>query len=457
MKTSINLRCPKCRTALRYEEKTNGYVCGNGCEYPVVDDIPRFVPAETYASSFGLQWRTFRRTQLDSFTGTSISRDRLVRLVGGSLQIFRNREVLEAGCGAGRFTELMLRAGARVFAADISSAVEANYLNCRNFENYFVCQGDMVNLPVEPGQFDIVFCAGVIQHTPRPEETMAKLCSYVRPGGLLIMDHYTYTYPVTLSRKILRAFLTKRSPRFSMAFCTATVRVLWPLHRLSFALRWLPKMHRIRYGFLGLSPVVDYQGDHPQLGPELLFHWALLDTHDTVTDRFKHLRTAKEIQDHLGNCGMVDLDVVYGGNGVEARARKPVDHERADEQTSSLIDHLDGYVKFDWDSFELKRPFRKVQGYAWLAELPEYQDSADCAEYPLRSPLFLDEDRANVGPGHSSHFDIIGRGQGRYSHWGEGVIFSSSDNTDPNANGRNYSIRVRRASRSTDSAMKAQS
>jgi 2-polyprenyl-3-methyl-5-hydroxy-6-metoxy-1,4-benzoquinol methylase len=148
----------------------------------VVDNIPRFVDPENYAASFGLQWNEYRTTQLDTYTGTSISADRLTRLVGGSLNIFNGKKVLEAGCGAGRFTEVMLAANAQVFAVDVSSAVEANYMNCRNYPNYFVCQADIRALPLQPEQFDVVVCIGVIQHTPDPEVTMATLCSHVRPG-----------------------------------------------------------------------------------------------------------------------------------------------------------------------------------------------------------------------------------------------------------------------------------
>src|SRR5882724_7301789 len=84
--------------------------CAAGCSVPVVRDIPRFVDSSNYASAFGLQWTTFRRTQLDSYSGTNISRDRLARCFGGSLDVVRDKSVLEVGCGAGRFTEVLLRA-----------------------------------------------------------------------------------------------------------------------------------------------------------------------------------------------------------------------------------------------------------------------------------------------------------------------------------------------------------
>src|SRR3954466_15370063 len=124
MHSFVALNCPiHAARPARLREASDGYHCPEGCIFPIVNGVPRFVSQDNYAASFGLQWNTFRRTQLDSYTGTTISRDRLQRIAGGSLHVFQGKDVLEAGCGAGRFTEVMLRAGARVFAADISSAV----------------------------------------------------------------------------------------------------------------------------------------------------------------------------------------------------------------------------------------------------------------------------------------------------------------------------------------------
>jgi hypothetical protein len=45
-----------------------------------------------------------------------------------------------------------------------------------------------------------------------------------------------------------------------------------------------------------------------------------LDTHDTLTDYYKHLRSAEEIKQALINCRMTDIKVAYAGNGVEVTA-----------------------------------------------------------------------------------------------------------------------------------------
>ena len=300
-------------------EAAGALVCPLGCAVPVVRGIPRFVPSDDYAAAFGWQWTHFRRSQLDSHTGTSISRDRLTRCLGGSLDVVRGMTVLEAGCGAGRFTEILLGAGARVVATDLSSAVEANHANCGTNPDYFVCQADIRDLPVAPHSFDVVVCLGVVQHTPEPEQTIAALAGYVKPGGLLTIDHYSREYPVTAPRRALRELLLRLPPDRARRIALGATRALLPVHRaLWHRRRGFGRLRR----YLGrLSPVVDYYEAYPELGTELLSEWALLDTHDTLTDRYKHLRAPNEIRDTLVALGLADVEVSVGGNGVEARAR----------------------------------------------------------------------------------------------------------------------------------------
>lgn len=300
--------------------------CAAGCTIPVVGGIPRFVPSDGYASGFGLQWKHFRRTQLDSYTGTTISRDRLARCLGGSLDVVRGRSVLEAGCGAGRFTEILLDAGARVFATDLSAAVEANFENCgrghRDADRYFVCQADLRRLPVAPASFDVVICLGVVQHTPSPEETISRLASYVRPGGLLVLDHYSPAYPLTVSRRVIRSALLRLPAPRATSVALRLGRTLAPVHRLLWTRR--RGFGRLRTYLSRVSPFVDYFDGYPQLPASLLTEWGVLDTHDALTDRYKHFRRPAEIAATLTRLGLQDVVATPGGNGVEARARVPL-------------------------------------------------------------------------------------------------------------------------------------
>jgi len=308
------------RTGGRVEDAPE-LVCPGGCHFPVVDGIPRFVTSDHYASAFGTQWNIFRQTQLDSYTKQPIFETRLTRALGSSLETLRGRSVLEPGCGAGSFTELLLAAGANVFACDLSSAVTANYANHGNAHNYFVCQADIENLPVAPASFDYVVCLGVVQHTPNPEQTILALARSVKPGGMLVIDHYGPNYPYPLSRRILRPLLLSLPSVLSTRLTTTLARAFLQIHKLTWnhrrgvwRLRWFLKRH---------SPLVDLYDDLPQLQPALLGEWSVLITHDTLTDRYKHLRNVKQIGECLAECGMTEIEAYYGGNGVEARAKRP--------------------------------------------------------------------------------------------------------------------------------------
>ncbi|UPJ29873.1 hypothetical protein [Bradyrhizobium sp. CW1] len=65
----------------------------------------------------------------------------------------------------------------------------------------------------------------------------------------------------------------------------------------------------------------------------------------------------------------------------------------------------------------------------------------DDEDHPEQSTLSLFEDGRQLGPAHSVHRDVTVEGRGRYSFWrdnGTMLIFSTSDNSDPNTNGRTY-------------------
>ena len=309
-------------------EESAGLLCEKGCRVPVERGIPRFTGSESYAAGFGLQWMAHPRTQLDSATGTRISRDRLSRCLGG-LDSVAGRSVLEVGCGAGRFTEVLLDAGARVVACDLSRAVEANHANFRGRAGYFVCQADLMDLPIAPASFDAVVALGVLQHTPAPRDAVRVLASVLRPGGLLAVDHYARppgsgpawrVASVLHPRALLRHVMLALPPRLAQAAAAGITRALLPLHRPLW--RRGPVADRLRRVFRRISPVVDHYDRLPELSPEQLAEWSALDTHDALTDRYKHVHTADEVRAFLADAGLVELEVGYAGNGVEARGRR---------------------------------------------------------------------------------------------------------------------------------------
>ena len=66
----------------------------------------------------------------------------------------------------------------------------------------------------------------------------------------------------------------------------------------------------------------------------------------------------------------------------------------------------------------------------------------DSVSAPTVSTAVLREDSNQLGPAHSLHQEIRELGGGRFSHWGNGLIFSTIDNSDPRANSRKYLVEI---------------
>ena len=309
--------CPTHQTPIKMEGDT--LACTAGHSFALRNGIPRFVANSKYAEAFGAQWKRYRLTQLDSYTRTTISRDRARRCIGEELwSELEGKQILECGCGAGRFTEIFLSRGAYVTSIDLSEAVDANQENFPQSRTHRIAQADILQLPFPPQQFDVVFCLGVIQHTPNPEKTVGCLYNQVRPGGTLVIDHYTHNLSwYTKSAPLFRFLLRRLPPDKGMRCTERLVNTLLPFHRM--ARHFYPAQALISR----FSPVLCYYNSLPELSHEHHREWALLDTHDSLSDWYNHFRTRGQIRRILEHLGLLNIWCEYGGNGVEARGQRP--------------------------------------------------------------------------------------------------------------------------------------
>ncbi|NOJ39690.1 hypothetical protein [Bradyrhizobium australiense] len=83
--------------------------------------------------------------------------------------------------------------------------------------------------------------------------------------------------------------------------------------------------------------------------------------------------------------------------------------------------------------------FDHIEGFAFATQMPALSAFEDDQATAQRSPVILYEDKKPLGPGRSIHYDVEYVGGGRYSHWKDlGILFSTSDNSNPNRNKREY-------------------
>jgi SAM-dependent methyltransferase len=286
--------------------------------YPIVNFIPRFVSDDSYTASFGEQWNRYRRTQLDRFNGTTLSRDRLFEGTGWSPAELRGQRVLEAGCGAGRFTEVLLDAGANLCTLDYSSAVDACWSNNGPHERLTLVQADIYRIPFAQDSFDKVFCYGVLQHTPDVKRAFMSLIPFLKSGGKLAVDLYRKSQWITRwTSKYWYRPITKRMSRDLLRRM-----VEWYIPR------WIPidnalqRVRVLRYAVPAIVPCWNYTGMLP-LTSEQIKSWAILDTFDALSPAYDSPQTAETLAAWCDEAELVDVEIRVAGNGLICNARKP--------------------------------------------------------------------------------------------------------------------------------------
>jgi ubiquinone/menaquinone biosynthesis C-methylase UbiE len=105
---------------------------------------------------------------------------------------YKDRKVLDVGCGAGTDLMRFARGGAIVTGVDISpSAIE---LARQNFEQQRIPvelrEADGERLPFPDDSFDLVYGHGVVQYTANPEALLAECHRVLKPGGEAVFQVY---------------------------------------------------------------------------------------------------------------------------------------------------------------------------------------------------------------------------------------------------------------------------
>ncbi|MFO1422300.1 MAG: methyltransferase domain-containing protein [Candidatus Competibacteraceae bacterium] len=313
------LRCPKSGQQLRLENPEyldqsiqSGWLVSedNQHRYPIRDFIPRFVPASNYADNFGMQWNRFRKTQLDSYSGHPISAHRFWKATGWKPEKINGQWILDVGCGAGRFAEVALQAGAQLVALDYSSAVDACYDNLKQYPNLHIVQGNIYALPFLDNFFPYVYSLGVLQHTPDVARAFAALPLMVSDGGWLCVDFYQKSWKSLLLPKYWLRPITKRMSKVRLF---KILEFLVP--KLLLLSRVIGRIPRIGNGLKRLIPVANYDEILP-LSESQHLEWSLLDTFDMLAPAYDHPQTPKTVKHWLEMAGLERIEVLQAGHLV---------------------------------------------------------------------------------------------------------------------------------------------
>lgn len=269
--------------------------------YPIVRGIPRFVSGDLYSKSFSFQWNTHALTQLDTFRGGRGSEDEFVAKTGFTADDIKGKLVLDAGVGAGRYSEIVSRWRGDVVGIDLSYAVEAAHANLGDRTNVWIAQADIGRLPFRPASFDVIFSIGVLHHTPDTREYFLKLLPLLKRGGVIAIWVYPNEgiYPV---RQHWVKFVNKIPTTMYYEWC----RWFIPWVHAHGSSPWIKMLHAIfPYACEGFG--VEYD---------------ILDTFDGFSPRYHWIHSPDEVVTWFQEAGLEDIVVPSRWNTC-VRGRKP--------------------------------------------------------------------------------------------------------------------------------------
>ena len=116
---------------------------------------------------------------------------------------WKDKRVLEIGCGIGTDTMSFLCAGAHVTAVDLSTesigvaSARAKLYGMDARVTFHQANAEHLSETVPVAKHDLVYSFGVIHHTPHPERVLDEIRKYVGPGSTVkLMMYYTFSWKV---------------------------------------------------------------------------------------------------------------------------------------------------------------------------------------------------------------------------------------------------------------------
>ena len=219
------LRCPLSAEPLSLEvdERADdghvltGALCSSRARYPIESGVPRFILSEhsreetATVEAFGKQW-----DDAGAFSWTYGQDENYFGQYFYPLSptSFRDRVVLDAGCGNGRLVEFGLRYEPELLVGlDYSRSVDIAFRRTRGAPNALIVQGSLLAPPLARQRFHVIFSLGVIHHLSSPAEGVQRLAELLETHGKM----HVWTY----SREGNELYLALAQPlrRFSQ---------LWP-------------------------------------------------------------------------------------------------------------------------------------------------------------------------------------------------------------------------------------
>jgi len=363
---------------------------------------------------FGKNWAEFIEKNF-SEERINVAKERLLNFL--KLPDLKGRSFLDIGCGSGIHSLAAYQSGAeRVVGFDYDYDSVQTSEKLRDFvgnpQNWEVSQGSVLD-PIFVGGLkpvDIVYSWGVLHHTGAMWKAIENAVSTMKDDGIFFIALYTSDVYIDPPPQ----YWLEIKQRYNGAGMFRKKLMEW-----KYASRIV--LGELRNRRNPLTYILGYQQSRG------MSFWT-------------------DIKDWLGGWPMEFADISETKAFCSDRLGLELLHINAGEANTEYLFRKKGAKNY-WDDISLNHkkellvgPYIHQKGFAWIVQLKQHEASSDNKDNPRRSKLMLFENGVPLGFAHAPHSHIQAHGRSRYSHWGDSLIFSTTDNSDPNSNGRTYSI-----------------
>jgi len=135
-------------------------------------------------------------------------RDKRALVLSWFYKLPKNSKILEAGCGIGNYVISLSKMRHDTVGIEIDpERVDIAKKNMKKFgiSDEKILQGDLSNLPFKDGEFDAIFCHGVIEHIADSERAVKEMARVLKKDGYAMISVPNRYTSFTLSKISLQA------------------------------------------------------------------------------------------------------------------------------------------------------------------------------------------------------------------------------------------------------------
>lgn len=142
-------------------------------------------------------------------------RSRKIRSIANYAGNVKGLKVLDAGCGPGFISRVLLEMGAEVYSLDFSpNAIRKAKEN--HHDKLTLIRGDVSNLPFRENMFDVVYATDLIEHLYDGGIFLEETYRVLKPGGRLVLNTDNAWYQQIIGYHTKLGSMLKEISRFNL-------------------------------------------------------------------------------------------------------------------------------------------------------------------------------------------------------------------------------------------------